>query len=92
MPEGLQGHSITRMEVLATTCVCLNTPQYTLRYSPGSQSYSEIHGTEYEVPVAGTHEHNVPCAMCFASTRVAVSMIPARTSCPTGWTRSTMDT
>ena len=68
--------------------LCLpDTPQYTLRYHPGSQSYSEIYGTEYEGPIAGTHEHNVPCAVCFASTRVAVFMLPARTSCPTGWTR-----
>ena len=64
-----------------------DTPQYTLRYSPGSQSYSEIHGAEYKVPVVGSHNHNVPCAVCFASTRVAVLMIPARTSCPTGRTR-----
>ena len=64
-----------------------DTPQYTLRYTPGSQSYSEVHGTEYEHPVVGTYEHNVPCAVCYASTRVAVFMLPARTSCPTGWTR-----
>ena len=65
-----------------------DTPQYTLSYSPGSQSYSEIHGTEYELPVvAGSYQHNVPCAVCFASIREAVFMIPARTSCPTGWTR-----
>ena len=64
-----------------------DTPQYTLSYTPGSQSHSEIHGTEYQLPVAGSHNHNVPCAVCFASTREAVLMIPARTSCPTGWTR-----
>ena len=68
--------------------LCLpDVPQYTLRYTAGSQSYSEIHGTEYEVPIAGTHHHNVPCAVCSVSTRVGVLMIPARTSCPTGWTR-----
>ena len=68
--------------------LCLpDTPEYTLSYTPGSQSYSEIHGTEYEQPIAGSHDHNVPCAVCFVSTRVAVFMLPARTSCPTGWTR-----
>ena len=68
--------------------LCLpDVPEYTLRYTPGSQSYSEIHGAEYEGPIAGTYEHNVPCAVCSASTRVGVLMIPARTSCPTGWTR-----
>ena len=72
----------------ASNYLCMpETPQYTLSYTPGSQSYSEIHGTEYEGPIVGTHEHNVPCAVCSASTRVGVLMIPARTSCPTGWTR-----
>ena len=67
--------------------LCLpDEPQYTLRYRPGSQRYSEIYGTEYQYPVTGSHDHNVPCAVCFASTREAVLMIPARTSCPTGWT------
>ena len=64
-----------------------DTPQYTLNYTPGSQSYSEIYGVEYENPIAGTHNHNVPCAVCCASTRVGILMIPARTSCPTNWTR-----
>ena len=64
-----------------------DTPQYTLRYRPGTQSHSEIHGTEYEGPIAGTQDHNVPCAVCYASTRDGVLMIPAWTSCPTGWTR-----
>ena len=64
------------------------TPQYTLSHKPGSQSHSEIHGTEYEGPVrVGAQDHNVPCAVCSASTRVGMLMIPARTSCPTGWTR-----
>ena len=64
-----------------------DTPQYTLSYTPGSQSHSEIYGAEYQSPVAGTIDHNVPCAVCSASTRVGILMIPARTSCPTGWTR-----
>ena len=68
--------------------LCLpDTPQYTLSYRPGSQRYSEIHGTEYEAPLVGSPSHNVPCAVCSASTRVRVLMIPAWTSCPTGWTR-----
>ena len=64
-----------------------DTPQYTLSYTPGSQSYSEIHGAEYQYPIAGSSNDNVPCAVCSASTRVELLMIPARTSCPTGWTR-----
>jgi hypothetical protein len=65
--------------------LCL--PDTPLSYTPGSQKYSEIHGAQYKVPVVGTHNHNVPCAVCYASTRVALLMLPAMTSCPTGWTR-----
>ena len=32
------------------------------------------------------HDHNVPCAVCYASTRAAVTMIPAKTCCPSTWT------
>ena len=72
----------------ASNYLCLpDTPQYTLSYTPGSQSYSEIYGVEYENPIRGAQNHNAPCAVCYASTRVAVFMLPARTSCPIGWTR-----
>ena len=76
-----------------TNYLCLpDVPQYTLRYKPGSRSYSEIHGVEYEGPIAGTHEHNVPCAVCSASTCVGILMIPARTSCQLDGPGSTMVT
>ena len=68
-----------------------DTPEYTLQYSIdhifAGTPYSEIYGVEYEHPVVGDDNHDVPCAVCSASTRVGVLMIPARTSCPTGWTR-----
>ena len=71
-----------------STHLCMpEVPQYTLRYRAGIQSHSIVHASEYESPIIGTNNHNVPCAVCFASTRVAVFMLPARTSCPTGWTR-----
>ena len=34
----------------------------------------------------GLHEHNVPCAICYASNRVSLLMIPAKLTCPTNWT------
>ena len=33
------------------------------------------------------YQHNSPCAVCYASTRVAVLALPARISCPATWTR-----
>ena len=33
------------------------------------------------------NNHFVPCAVCYASTRVAAVMIPAQYTCPSSWTR-----
>ena len=71
--------------------LCLpEQPEYSdlLTYKPGSQSYSDIFGTEYHQPVLASRQHsNIPCAVCTVSNRIAVVMIPARATCPTGWTR-----
>jgi len=65
-------------------------PDY-LQYRPGVQGQSYVFGTEYEThlggPLSSVNEHNVPCAVCYASVRVAVTMIPAKTQCPSTWTR-----
>ena len=68
-----------------------NDPDY-LTYQPGVQGWSYVYGTEYQTggpwvgPLQAVHDHNVPCAVCYASTRVAVTMIPAKTRCPSTWT------
>ena len=31
--------------------------------------------------------HNVPCAVCYVATRVALLMIPGKYTCPPSWTR-----
>ena len=47
-----------------------------------------MYGTEYEQPlVSGRDQHNAPCAVCYIPTKHTVIMIPAKTSCPSGWTR-----
>ena len=64
-------------------------PDY-LRYTQGVQGYSYVYGAEYEAwaggPLSAVQDHDVPCAVCYASTRVAVTMIPAKTRCPSTWT------
>ena len=63
-------------------------PEY-LSYTPGVQGWNYVFGAEYETggaPLRAVNEHNVPCAVCYASTRVAVAMIPAKTQCPSTWT------
>ena len=64
----------------------LDKSYHTLNTNP-PQYYSQIYGTEYEAQIAGSHDHNVPCAVCHATTRAAKVMIPAKTSCPPNWTR-----
>ena len=62
-------------------------PEYNLTSRAGVQGYSPVWGAEYQHPVVGVHDHDVPCAVCHGTTREAVLMIPAKTSCPTSWTK-----
>ena len=66
-------------------------PDY-LCYQTGVQGYSYVYGVEYHSgngPLSAVNEHNVPCAVCYASTTVAVTMIPAKTCSPSTWTLGT---
>ena len=52
--------------------------------------YSIVRGAEYEFfvgPLANVTEHNAPCAVCYVPNRATTIMIPAKTMCPSGWTR-----
>ena len=81
------GHSINdRGGIVNFQCMPLD-PQYTLTVRSGITGYTYIYGTEYVGPLQGSDRHNVPCAVCYVSTRETVLMIPAKTSCPTSWTR-----
>ena len=59
----------------------------------GTQNRALMYGAEYETDadskshVHGVDETDVPCAVCYASNRTAVYMVPAKYTCPTGWTR-----
>jgi len=72
--------------------LCLpHDPEYS-NFLSGFQLHSPIYGTEYELSSSApltssvSDENNVPCAVCFASSRAAVVMIPAKTTCPSNWT------
>ncbi len=62
-------------------------PDYVLPHKPGINGDSNVHGGEYQNPIRGTHDYNVPCAVCYTSIRETVLMIPAKAYCPSGWTR-----
>ena len=73
----------------AANYVCMPAdPEYTLLFQSGVRDHSYVYGTEYASPlVPGRHVHNAPCAVCYLPTMNTVIMIPAKTSCPSGWTR-----
>ena len=64
-------------------------------YLPGttrseSSIYGFIYGAEYKFvsgPNTNVNDYNVPCAVCYVSTRATAVMIPAKTECPSSWTR-----
>jgi len=48
-----------------------------------------MYGAEYyfsNAVVPNTDGGDVPCAVCYVPTRTALYMIPAKYTCPTGWT------
>ena len=78
----------------ATNYLCMpDDPDY-LQYAAGVQGYNYVYGMEY-LPLSGqpfyvqpnVYAHNVPCAVCMAVSRCSLLMIPAKTQCPTSWTR-----
>ena len=73
--------------------LCLpEVPLYSA-FTPGVQTYRDfLYGTEYETglgaqsPLSAKYNHNVPCAICYVSTRASILMVPARNVCPAQWT------
>ncbi len=47
---------------------------HTLQYRSGVQAHAYMFGSEYDHTIVGTHDHNVPCAVCLTK------------ECPTSWT------
>ena len=77
----IQIHFITTEEVAVTTCACLthlSIPSAT-PLAHRATVKSMVQNTNIHA-IRGTDDHNVPCAVCYASTREAVFMLPARTS------------
>ena len=71
--------------------LCLpDDPDYISDPKSTSATYtSTIYGAEYQThngPLHSLVDHNAPCAVCYASTRAAMIMVPAKTECPSSWT------
>ena len=53
-----------------------------------------MYGAEYQTnrsPFSPLHDHNVPCVVCYVSTRISYLMIPAKITCPITWTTEYQD-
>ena len=48
---------------------------------------STIHNGDNKDPVKGVHLNDMPCAVCHVGNCTAVYMVPAKYTCPSGWTR-----
>ena len=62
-------------------------PDYTLTLESGLRAVGAfLYGVQYQSPLVAREVGDVPCAVCFTATRGAALMVPAKTTCPTGWT------
>ena len=69
---------------------CLPEDPNYYRTVRGAQQWSYMFGAEYKQTnglVRNSHNTDVPCAVCYVPTRNVVYMIPAKYTCPSGWTR-----
>ena len=86
--EGIAGGSHYTHSGEGANYICLpKVPDYLSTANPSYESY--LYGTEYQGVnniFTSKHNHNVPCAVCYTSTKVVKLMIPAKTVCPTSWT------
>ena len=66
------------------------------QHTDGFQSNAYIYGVEYEVQANNPfdtensetlQDHDVLCAVCLAQQKSVATMVPAKMSCPIGWTR-----
>ena len=70
--------------------LCMPDDPDHLQHQSGVQGQGYIAGVQYyysSLPsLSSNNYHNVPCAVCYVSTRSVSVMIPAKTQCPTHWT------
>ena len=62
-------------------------PDYALESRRGQQGHNYVYGTEYQRPIVGRSNGNVPCAVCQVKGQSSLLMIPAKTTCPEEWQR-----
>ena len=70
-------------------CLPLDPSYLKYEYNKQTTSRSLMYGAEYENTngiVLNSHDTDVPCAVCYVPTRTTLYMMPAKYTCPSGWT------
>ena len=87
--EGIAGGSSYDQTGGGANYVCLpKDPEFMSKIVPSVHTL--MYGAEYENfnnIFPGKNSHNPPCAVCYTPTKTIKLMIPAKTSCPSSWTR-----
>ena len=72
---------------------CLPLDPSFLRAVAGTQARAYMYGAEYQTEadryshIPSVTDYEVPCAVCYVTQRSVVYMVPAKYTCPSGWTR-----
>ena len=91
--SGRAGGSSVRQAGGGSNPQCLPLDPNFLTPISGTQYRAYMYGAEYQTHtdssshVHGRNNFEVPCAVCHVSSRTAVYMVPAKYTCPSGWTR-----
>ena len=85
--EELEGVFTIIEEVEQTISVCLKTQSTLLDLQVELEITAMCMELNMRTQYKVDHNFNVPCAVCYATTRAAAMMIPAKTTCPQSWTR-----
>ena len=86
--SGIAGGTYTDWNGGSASYECMmKEEEIALTFRAGKQSYARMYGAEYEYPILGTHNGNVPCAMCYVPARSTLLMLPAKANCPPTWTK-----
>ncbi|XP_072024157.1 uncharacterized protein [Amphiura filiformis] len=89
---GIAGGKHYRQSGSGSNYLCLpDTPEYDHYQAGAHTNRGSVYSAEYQIfdfpPFAGKHDHDVPCAVCIATNRGILMMIPAKMTCPSGWNR-----
>ena len=72
---------------------CITEEPANFAFGPGTVDASYMYGAEYEIysnvpsSTLPLHNNDVPCVVCYVSTRETVLMVPGTYICPPNWTR-----